>query len=221
MAIDQDLVYLTSDSHHGHNNIIKYSNRPFMNDYEQGIVDQYLSDPDNEEYESAYRLLRISPETVARHDEALIANWNAKVPQGASVYHLGDFCFDATKAAKIIDRLNGQIFFIRGNHDKNISQFQNKFGWVKDLYELKVSDPDAKHGTQGIVLCHYAMRVWNKSHHSNWMLHGHSHGSLEDLTNLLSFDVGVDCHNYTPLSYNDVKAIMKKKTWKPIDHHGR
>lgn len=220
MAIESEKVYFTSDLHFSHGNILKYSNRPFMNEYEQGVVDQYLSDKENEEYSKAYFGLRLSKDTINRHDEALITNWNAKVPKNGIVYNLGDFCFDARKAVSIIDRLNGQIFFIRGNHDKNIGQFQHKFGWVKDLYELKVSDKDARHGTQMIVLCHYAMRVWNKSHHGAYMLHGHSHGSLFDDPNLLSFDVGVDCHDYAPLSYEEVKKIMEEKKYKSVDHHG-
>jgi hypothetical protein len=31
---------------------------------------------------------------------------------------------------------------------------------------------------QPIVLCHYAMRVWNRSHHGAWHLYGHSRGNL-------------------------------------------
>jgi calcineurin-like phosphoesterase family protein len=65
------------------------------------------------------------------------------------------------------------------------------------------------------------MRVWNKSHHGAWHLYGHSHGTLPDDPNALSFDCGVDCHNYTPISFEQVEAIMAKKTFKPIDHHGK
>lgn len=64
------------------------------------------------------------------------------------------------------------------------------------------------------------MRVWNKSHYGAWMLYGHSHGSLIDDPNSLSFDVGVDCHNYKPFSFEEVKEIMSHKIWKAIDHHG-
>jgi calcineurin-like phosphoesterase family protein len=213
-----------------------------MNDHEQGVVDRYFAYKDTYAYTKyaikkekarkegadfpaepteiiAYNRLRISPESIKRHDETLIANWNAKVPQNGTVYHLGDFCFAPDRASKIIDRLNGHIFFIMGNHDKGISQFGHKFGWVKDLYTVKVKDDDSPRGIQDIVLLHYAMRVWNKSHHGAWMLYGHSHGSLEDDPHAKSFDCGVDCHNYTPISYREVKAIMKTKTWKPVDHH--
>lgn len=30
-------------------------------------------------------------------------------------------------------------------------------------------------------MSHYAMRVWNQSHKGSWMLHGHSHGTLEPM----------------------------------------
>ena len=32
---------------------------------------------------------------------------------------------------------------------------------------------------QSIVLCHYAMAVWDKSHRGNLMLYGHSHSEAE------------------------------------------
>jgi calcineurin-like phosphoesterase family protein len=128
------------------------------------------------------------------------------------VYHVGDFCF-SEKGQGILDQLNGNKHLILGNHDKEGRKLR---GWasIEKLREIYV-------GNQMIVLCHYAMRVWNKSHHGTWHLYGHSHGSLPDDPNSLSFDVGVDCHDYKPLEFEDVARIMKKKTWKAIDHHGR
>jgi len=73
---------------------------------------------------------------------------------------------------------------------------------------------------QQIILCHYAMRVWDKSHWGIWHLYGHSHGSLPDDPRSLSYDVGVDKNNFTPLLFEEVKEIMSKKTFKPVDHHG-
>ena len=65
------------------------------------------------------------------------------------------------------------------------------------------------------ILLHYAMKIWRSSFRGTWHLYGHSHGSLPDDPNSLSFDVGVDCHDYYPISYKEVKAIMAKKTWTP------
>ena len=158
--------------------------------------------------------------SVEEMDETMIANWNTVVARGDSVYVLGDFSFhkiDRTRA--IFDRLNGMKFLIRGNHDKN-DQIHDLFIWSKDLFTLKVSDASADRGTQNIVLCHYAMRVWPKSHYGAYQLYGHSHGSLPDDPNARAIDVGVDAHAFTPISYDRVKEIMSKKTFVPIDHHG-
>lgn len=155
-------------------------------------------------------------------DEALIGKWNAVVGIKDTVYHLGDIFFCPSSEARLLrERLNGSIHLIRGNHDKGADSIRDAFEWIKDIHELTIDDADAEGGKQRITLCHYAMRVWNHSHHGAWHLYGHSHGSLEDDTHSLSFDVGVDCHNFQPISYKTVKDIMSAKTFTPIDHHGR
>lgn len=56
-----------------------------------------------------------------------------------------------------------------------------------------------------ITLCHYSMRSWNKSHYASWCLFGHHHGSLEPYG--LSFDVGVDCWNFTIWAIDETHAV--------------
>lgn len=155
-------------------------------------------------------------------DLALITNWNSIIQPNDNVYHLGDLAFlKAEKIPNLLCRLNGTIHFIFGNHDKELRKVQSsklhstiadKIKFLGDYKEITVNN-------QYIVLCHYAMRTWNRQHHGSWQLYGHSHGTLPDDPNLLSIDVGVDCHNYFPISFEDIQRIMKKKTWKPIDHH--
>jgi len=186
-------IWFTSDTHFGHANVIRFNNRPFKD--------------------------------VEQMDAMLIKNWNSVVSYQDDVYHLGDFSLtSAERSLRILEQLNGNIHLIKGNHEKSVlekSFTRDKFCWIKDYYELKVEDPSAKGGRQSIVLLHYAMKVWNKSHHGSWHLYGHSHGSLPDDINSLSFDVGVDSHDYFPISYEDVKRIMKKKVFIPLDHHGK
>jgi calcineurin-like phosphoesterase family protein len=154
-------------------------------------------------------------------NEAIISNWNNVVQDGDLVYHLGDFVFAGRdkQMANIIfgnlfRRLKGMIILIKGNHDQVAWANREQFYSSSDSYrEIEING-------QTITLCHYAMRVWNHSHHGAWHLYGHSHGSLPDDPNSLSFDCGVDCHNYKPLNFEQVKEIMSKKTYKPIDHHG-
>ncbi len=148
-------------------------------------------------------------------NESLISRWNSKVSDSDCVYHLGDVSFGRPEdAKKILNRLNGNIYLIRGNHEQVAENAicRSRFAWIKDYHRIKV-------GEQKIYLLHYAMRVWNCSHHGSWHLYGHSHGSLPEIPTSKSFDVGVDCWNYYPISFDEVKAKMDTKIYVPIDHH--
>jgi len=159
--------------------------------------------------------------SVEDMNEALIKNWNDRVGQYDTVYHLGDFAFmpydDLKKTAR---RLNGIKHLIRGNHDKEIMKNKNDllasrtFASIQDYYELK-------HEGAHIILFHYGQRVWNKSHHGSIMLYGHSHGSLPPFGK--SVDVGVDCkeitEEYRPVSFDEVISYMKKREFVAVDHH--
>jgi calcineurin-like phosphoesterase family protein len=151
--------------------------------------------------------------TVEEMDEELIKRWNVWVRPGDIVYHLGDFAY--RRPGQYLDRLNGRaIHLIRGNHDDSMPAYiRERFASVSDMKRVKVGD-------QEIVLCHYAMRVWNKSHHGAWHLYGHSHGTLRDDPNALSLDVGVDCWNFCPVPLERVEERMAKKAYAPVDHHG-
>lgn len=181
--------WFTSDTHFGHGNIITYSKRPFK--------------------------------TVEEMDEELINRWNERVGKGDLIFHLGDFLFKGgrERMEEILSRLNGQIHLVKGNHDRDVDRYKNKFVWIKDLAEVKVPDDEAEEGKQRIILCHYAMRVWKNSHHGSWHLYGHSHGSLREDMNSRSFDIGVDMNGYAPVSYEEVKERMRGKRWEAIDHH--
>jgi calcineurin-like phosphoesterase family protein len=119
-------------------------------------------------------------------------------------------------------QLNGQIHLIRGNHDKMIrGALAIMFVTVSDYKRIKVAFIDGPKSRQAIVLCHYAYRTWHGSGRGTWNLHGHSHGNLESIDTMLQLDVGVDCHNYAPVSLDEVKAFMTKRIFEPVDHHGR
>jgi len=222
-------IHFTSDSHMGHGNIIKYANRLFaMNDTEREIC----ISGDNKRYKE----LKLSQESIRKHDRILIDNWNKAVKPDDDVYHLGDFCFGRTAYIhNILNQLNGRIHLIYGNHDREIREnieLQERFAWCKEYYELEITDSDSIRGRQLIILIHYAMRVWNKSHHGSWNFYGHSHSSLTDDPNAKSVDIGIDnianllslnnirlAEDYRPISYDEGKKLMNKKQWKPVDHH--
>lgn len=152
--------------------------------------------------------------SVDEMNETIIVNYNNIVKPEDDFYFLGDFSFNVKKMENHLSRLNGNLFFIKGNHDgKEHINLYKKYGiFLGEQKEIKVNN-------QSIILNHYSMKVWNKSHHGTWHLYGHSHGSLPDDKNSLSFDAGCMLFDYKPIEFEQVQKIMSKKEFKPIDHH--
>ena len=175
----------TSDTHLGHDNIRGYSNRPFS--------------------------------TVEEMDNAIIQNWNEKVGEKDKVYHLGDFTLkDYRHAANYFRRLNGEIFVLPGSHDgywiNEDVNYVSKTGQFVTVLPPIVALEFPNYGTGKypltIVLCHYSMRTWQVSHYGSLHLYGHSHGRLAGTSR--SMDIGVDCHNFYPLTLEEVIERLGK-----------
>ena len=177
-------TFFTSDTHFFHSRIIQYCLRPFAD--------------------------------ATDMNEQLIANWNNVVTPDDVVYHLGDFAFsDEQGVDRVMRRLNFKHFhFIKGNHDEPFCDWyhSNKDDtYLAPKVSLHPSYLETKIEGHKFTLCHYAMRVWNESHRGALHLYGHSHGTLPDDCNSKSFDVGVDCHDFAPISLERVLHLMSKK----------
>jgi calcineurin-like phosphoesterase family protein len=140
----------------------------------------------------------------------MVENWNRVVSEHDTVYHLGDFTLnDIDHFTKWASQLKGNIKILPGSHDHP---------WLKDfvpservqvlppLVSLEFPEFTSEQDPQVIVLCHYAMQVWDRSNQGSWHLFGHTHGKLKGMG--LSFDVGVDGTAFTPLSLEMVAARM-------------
>jgi calcineurin-like phosphoesterase family protein len=177
------MIFFTSDHHFGHANVIKYSKRPFAN--------------------------------VEAMDTALVEHWNAVVGKDDTVYHLGDFTLgDVLAFERYAQQLNGWIKIVPGGHDYRwvpdfLAEYKSrawlhKIDVLPPLYTLELPEYGTKEDAKGrkyplvIALCHYSMQVWDRSHYGAYHLFGHSHGNLMGIGN--SFDVGVDCWEFTPVS---------------------
>jgi calcineurin-like phosphoesterase family protein len=162
--------------------------------------------------------------TIEDMHELIITRWNKVIPKDAHIFILGYISFGKPEETmELLGKLYGKKYLIKGNHDgKRLKPILREyFGWVADLKRIKVRDVDAHDGKyQQIILCHYAMKVWNNSHHGSWHLYGHSHGLLKEEDFSLSLDVGLDANNFYPVCYADIKYRMSLKTFIPIDHHG-
>lgn len=243
------MLHVVSDTHFGHGNIIKYCNRPWLTQEEKILFEDEkrwshlkervessrlpyrdaLDDLSNEERNFLNRpqpRLRVSKKSVDEMDDCLIENINARVAENDTLYHLGDFCFAPRdsyyyQAKKYLSRIKCRnIHLIWGNHDhRSISSLFSSTNYLQTIFEDR----------QGIVLCHYAMAVWEKSHRGWIHLYGHSHGVAEQwldsqMPTRRSMDVGVDnvfkiFQAYRPISYDEVMQLLNNKDGFSIDHH--
>ena len=147
---------------------------------------------------------------VDEMNAVMVERWNRVVTRDDTVYHLGDFTLDPiyhfTKWAK---QLNGNIRILPGSHDQPWLQdfvASEKVQIVAPLVSLEFPGILEHQSSQVIVMCHYSMQVWDRSKQGSWHLFGHSHGKLEGVG--LSFDVGVYCTDFSPLSLEMVAAKM-------------
>jgi len=144
--------------------------------------------------------------SVEEMNETIINNFNSVVPTGSITFHGGDFYlgpFNREQVNRdIISRLNGSHVFMNGNHDRWLKGDTK----VPDLLEIVIGDAT-------IVISHYCLRTWSKSHFNSWHLFGHSHGTLEPIGK--SWDIGVDNNNFFPLSLHQIKGIMETRPDNP------
>jgi calcineurin-like phosphoesterase family protein len=172
-----DNTHLTSDSHFRHKNVIRYDKRPFS--------------------------------SIEEMDEALINNWNSVVKHNHKVIHVGDLTLsnDLKYIDSILQRLNGQIYFVKGNHDVFLKRpnLHGRFEWIKDYFELNIE-------SKKLIICHYPLLTWRSARRGAWMLHGHCHGSINQLNeSCLRLDVGCVNFDYHPVSLRRIFEIMEAK----------
>ncbi|MFQ9171847.1 MAG: metallophosphoesterase [Parabacteroides distasonis] len=149
-------------------------------------------------------------------NETLIANWNKVVGTNDIVFHLGDFCLgDSAKWNRLLDRLNGEVYLILGNHDlKNFRKsYAKRFKSVAMQMNIEVDN-------QKICLNHYPFLCYDGSYDGVWQLFGHVHTNRNHTGNDTArlkmlfptqYDVGVDNNDFTPVSFAQVKEAIEKQ----------
>lgn len=149
--------------------------------------------------------------SVEEMNEGLVQSWNSVVPEDGHTFILGDLSFSKDFSGKAVPwllRLNGTKSLILGNHDKHVAKADLSAVFYNHVFEMA----DVLIGDQPVVLCHYPMVSWNGSHRGSWQLYGHVHGTIPDPKDKYQMDVGVDCNNMKPFTFEQIKANMATKT---------
>jgi calcineurin-like phosphoesterase family protein len=210
-------IFFTSDTHYHHKNIVRGCSEW------EGANEQNTRDFD----------------TLEEHDEILVQNINKTVKENDILYHLGDWSFGGLQQIWEFRKriLCKNIHLVLGNHDHHIANNREITLYTGDYCQTLFKSVNQyimnkKIGGQEMCLSHFAQRVWDKSHHGNWNLYGHSHNTLPEyqldiyrndewcINYYRCMDVGVDTHpEFRPYHFDEIADIMKHRVYLKVDHH--
>jgi len=183
--------WYTSDTHFNHVNILSFCGRPFH--------------------------------TLDEMHEVLVNNWNALVSKDDTVYFLGDFCFVYERGSSLQNKavlqwknkLNGNIVMIHGNHDHKITRkhFQPEcyfdlgiqIGKYNCMLAHRPLYPDGWDIPARDITNHFARRAAYEKY--DFIISGHLHDLR--LWTGRSLNVGVDMHDFKPISEDKVLSLLE------------
>ena len=128
-------------------------------------------------------------DSVEHMNNTLVQNWNNTVKQEDTVYHLGDFG-DITYR----DHLNGRIILLIGNYELKDYTYSE----LNEYFDIIEEPTEAVIGGHNFHLVHEPVN----QHPHKFNLFGHIHKLQMVKKNGLN--VGVDCHNFKPISLEEV-----------------
>lgn len=147
------------------------------------------------EYEAANRPFKDRDEM----NEAMIQRWNEKVGEKDLVLHLGDFSFGNKHRIKdIVARLNGRIWLLMGNHDR-----EQHYNWRELGFERNIKYPFLLDGK--FIFSHEPLEAIPEGKVN---IYGHVHGSKYfntiDPNRLCAC---VERWNCAPIDYDYIKSL--------------
>lgn len=169
--------FVTSDTHFNHKKIIDYCDRNF--------------------------------ESVEAMNEYIISQWNRVVQKHDKVYHLGDFSLYANKeqVKDIVNRLNGHIILIKGNHDNKSTNWYYDCGFY-EVYSHSIIYDYLDDGYP-VIMSHkpiepvlFGVGFYN--------LHGHLHRKHYGYPN--HTNVGIDIFD-KPVNIKDILSVFKEEVF--------
>lgn len=153
-------------------------------------------------------------EDAAHAQEVMINNWNLVVQPEDTVVVCGDFIMGSPDGIPdILNRLNGSIILVRGNHDtdRKIERFQSEFS------DKIIEVCDTKYITyRGYywVFCHFPLvnaefgMMVSARHADVVYVHGHVHNSCpHENPEFHAFNVSADVINFTPIKLTNLAKV--------------
>lgn len=153
---------------------------------------------------------------IEEMNAAIVERWNSVVKPEDTVYHLGDAMLnDNALGSELLEKLNGHIIMIRGNHDTN-----NRLLVYESLKNVDACGKWAdliKCGKYTFYLSHFPTNTSNlekDAHLSQHIinLYGHTHQKTNFYSDIpYMYHVGMDSHNCYPVSVDQIIEDIKAK----------
>jgi calcineurin-like phosphoesterase family protein len=194
------VIWFTSDTHYGHDNVIQFCGRPFKN-----------SD------EMAEELITRFNSKVGESDTVYFLGDIFWTQNGPAAFQ---------RACSFMSRLNGSIrVLVQGNHDKFSQAQYLKMGFTHVVQECVL-----KLAGHRVRLSHYPRRPpwWTRLFKKNarilrymdrrppkdglFLLHGHTHSVQHVNEGRKEIHVGVDAWNYYPVSLSQIESIIARNS---------
>lgn len=185
------MIYFISDTHFDHTNIISFCGRPF--------------------------------EDTEAMNYVLVRDWNNTVKPEDTVYFLGDLTFGRGRRPHKfwLDKLNGNIIFIKGSHD--YEQREGETGITVCTNLVTEEFPNVSfHDSLEIELDNQKFFLVHDPDHvpsdwTGWVIHGHHHNNYPTEYPLISFsakrvNVSVELIGYKPILATTILQLMEDNT---------
>lgn len=174
------MIYFIADTHFYHENVIKFSNRPFINADEMNR-----------------KLISNWNQVVAENDEVYIL--------GDFLFR-----GKAEQANEVLTSLNGKKYLIKGNHEHYLDSpdfDQNLFEWVKDYYTFRYKK--RKFILFHYPILEWEDYFQN-SIHLYGHVHNNRTDYFKDILGDRAINVGADMIDFTPISIEQILDIVKE-----------
>lgn len=154
-------------------------------------------------------------DSIEEHNETIVKNWNSVVRPQDYVYILGDIMLnDDDTGIKLINRLNGAKYLIRGNHDSEdrLSRYYTETDLMSPYGDVYPWAAPVHIGKWSFYLSHYPVcfsDYRSAKQSRKWCLCGHSHTKNKwQNINTCCYHVELDCHNNTPVSIDEIMTDL-------------
>ena len=184
------MIYFTSDLHFGHDREFIWGPRGFQSSFE--------------------------------HDETIIKNWNNLITEEDEVYILGDLILgDNAAGRKKLAQLRGKLHIIWGNHDTEPRK--QIYSTLHNVVQVHGYADILKYKGYTFYMSHFPTMTANLEAESlkrgTLNLFGHTHQQTNFYQDIpMMYHVGVDSHNNTPVSIEQIIQDMNNKASECIQY---